>query len=74
MAGHQCKRETVMSNSLKEARGKRQPSNKRNLAEHYGEIGIKAVAAAVRYGTKKNSRHARKEARPQRMRDMAHGE
>jgi len=63
-----------MSNSLKDARGKRQPSNKRNLAEQYGEIGIKAVAAAVRFGTKKDSRHARKEAGPQRMRGMAHSE
>ena len=63
-----------MSNSLKDARGKRQPSNKRNLAEQYGEIGIKAVAAAARFGTNKNSRHARKEARPQRMRGLAHGE
>ena len=60
-----------MSSDLK--KGKR-PRNKRNLAEQYGEIGIKAVAAAVRFGTKKDSRHARKGARPQRMRGMAHGE
>ena len=62
-----------MSN-LKKAKGKKRPGTKRNLAEHYGEIGIKAVAAAARFGTNKNSRNARKEARPQRMRGMAHGE
>ena len=60
-----------MSSNLK--KGKR-PRNKRNLAEQYGEIGIKAVAAAVRFGTKKNSRHARKEARPHRVRGMEHNE
>jgi len=60
-----------MSSDLK--KGKR-PRNKRNLAEQYGEIGIKAVAAAVRFGTKKNSRQPRQEARPHRVRGMAHSE
>jgi hypothetical protein len=63
----------VMSNSAKKIKEKRS-RNKCDLAEHYEEIGIKAVAAAVRYGSNKNSRQTRKEARPDRMRDTGRGE
>jgi len=62
-----------MSNSAKKAEGKR-PRNKRSLAEHYEEIGIKAVAAAVRFGNDKNSRQTRKEPRLNRIRGMDRGE
>jgi len=62
-----------MSSSAEKTKGKR-PRNKRSLTEHYGEIGIKAVAAAVKFGTDKNSRHTRKQARPRRIHDMGRGE
>jgi hypothetical protein len=58
-----------MSNSAKKTKPK-QPRNKRSLAEHYEEIGIKAVAAAVRFGNNKDSRETRKETRPKRIRGM----
>jgi len=57
-----------MSNSARESKRK-QPRNKPSLAEHYEEIGIKAVAAAVKFGNNKNSRPTREEARPNRLRD-----
>jgi hypothetical protein len=63
----------VMSNTAKRIKGK-PPRNKRSLVEHYEEIGIKAVAAAVRFGNTKNSRQTRKEARPNRIRGVGRGE
>jgi hypothetical protein len=69
MVGHQCKGYAMMSNTVKTVKEK-QPRNKPSLAEHYGEIGIKAVAAAVRFGNNKNSRPTRKEARPPRIRGI----
>ena len=62
-----------MPNSAKKTKGKR-PPNKRSLAEQYDEIGIKAVAAAVRFGDNKSPRQTRKEARPNRTRGMGRGE
>jgi hypothetical protein len=62
-----------MSSSTEKTKGKR-PRNKRSLAEHYEEIGIKAVAAAVRFGTNKNSHYTRKEARPNRIRGVGRDE
>jgi hypothetical protein len=50
------------------------PRNKRDLVEHYEDIGIKAVAAAVRFGNNKNSRQTRKEPHPNRIRGMGRSE
>jgi len=50
-----------MSNSAKRADKKTKVTPQRNkgsLAEHYEEIGIKAVAAAVKFGKSKNVRQA----------------
>jgi hypothetical protein len=62
-----------MSSNIKKAKAKR-PHSKRSLTDHYEEIGIKAVAAAVRFGTDKSSRQTRKEGRPHRIRGIGRGE
>jgi hypothetical protein len=62
-----------MSNSARKSKVK-QPRNKPSLTEHYEEIGIKAVAAAAKFGPNKKSRPTRKEERPDRIRDMGRGE
>jgi len=62
-----------MSNSARKSKGK-QPRNKRSLAEHYEEIGIKAVAAAVQFRNSKSPRPTREEERSNRIRDMGRGE
>ena len=62
-----------MSSTIKKAKAKR-PRGKRSLTDHYEEIGIKAVAAAVRFGNDQSSRDIRKEGRPQRTRGIGRGE
>jgi hypothetical protein len=62
-----------MSSSIKKAKAKR-PRSKRSLTDHYEDIGIKAVAAAVKFGNDESSRDTRKERRPHRIRDIGRGE
>jgi hypothetical protein len=62
-----------MSSNIKKAKAKR-PRSKPSLSDHYEDIGIKAVAAAVKFGNDKSSRDTRKEGRPHRVRSIGRGE
>jgi len=61
-----------MSNSAKNTKETPQ-RNEGSLAEHYEEIGIKAVAAAVKFGKSKNSRQMPSSARKVEHRNRAPG-